>query len=180
MIRPSSPSVFRAQAARLLTVIAATLTLGLAASSCATFDQNRVAEVGPAKMSRSELDAMLNSKLSHTLLGIENVNGAVDGEAARTLITAWAQTQIVKQALDTPLDTAAAEQSTATQYGDDWQTAPQSLRDLVIEYATLNQQASTGALDRQKVSEAIQTTNVYVDARIGTWDHASGKVVAVG
>ncbi|HQV57482.1 MAG TPA: hypothetical protein PKV27_05690 [Ilumatobacteraceae bacterium] len=163
-----------------MAVLAATLSFGLAASSCATFDQNRVAEVGATKLSRTDLDAMLTSKLSHTLLGIDETNGAVDGEATRTLLTVWAQTQIVKQAIDTPLDTAATEQSTATQYGEDWQAAPQTLRDLVVDYAVINEQANAGTLDRQTVSEAIKNTTVYVDARIGTWDHTAGKVVAVG
>lgn len=165
---------------RLLLAVAVVLGVGLTATSCSTFDKDRVARIGNATLSRDEFEEMVSSPLSEAALQIHADKGALNGEAARSFVTQWAITKLAAEMVGSKLDTKATVDALAQQFGEQWTAAPEHLRTLIAENAALYGMVQTGTFDRAAFTEKLSAAKVAVDPRIGTWDSEAFKVVAVG
>lgn len=169
----------RSTTLRLLLAALVAGIFGLAATSCSTFDVDRVAKVGDATLTRSDFDTMVRSDLA-TALGVGNFGDAIEGDSARGLIVVWLTTQLAKQVVGHPLDTTAAEASAAAQFGEVWTDAPQSLKTLFAENQALGMLVQTGELDREAVRAHFTEVSAYVDSRFGEWDPIQATLRPLG
>lgn len=161
-------------------IAAALLTLSVVAlSSCATFDRNDVAvSVDGDSLSSRHLSDMVRSDLYATVLQSSVQNGVADADAMRVMLNAWIKLHVLERAgIFKDVDRNAVGAGLAKTHGEEWTSAPQSLRDIMVLNEAAGQLSSAGSSDAQAALGNLAAVDVYVDPRYGTWDAASGLVI---
>ena len=151
-------------------------------TSCAQFDRNDVAaSVNDSELSQDEFAEILDSELGAFLLNTRPVDGVITGDGARGLISAWiGLTAIDQSGLLASADRAQIESDLAAQFGDDWTSAPQLMRDLAITNVAVGNAANAGELAREDLLTVFDGADIFVDSRYGAWNVADNRVVALG
>ena len=160
---------------------AGALVVALGLSSCATFENQRVASVNDHDLTQDDLQVMLDSELGQTLLNSAPIDGQMVGSSVRSIVSAWIALQSFSDAgLLTAEQLEAARTTATTQYGDVFSNAPA----LMQELATLNVAAGTAIqnqeIDQQQALDAVRDADVSVDSFYGAWDDESLSVVEMG
>jgi hypothetical protein len=165
---------------RLVAALVAVLAIASLASCSSVDNQANVATLNGVSLSRADFDAWIKSPLGSTLLGSETTDGVVDGGAARSLLSVWAVTNLVRAVSGDQLDLAAAEKSMADAHPTTWAAAPAGLKQLATDYAAATALAQAGSLDQDALAEAAKRASVSIDPRLGRWDPDNVKVVSAG
>lgn len=148
-------------------------------SSCATFDQNDVAaRLNDDSLSTTQLTDIVRSDLYASVLQSGIVNGLVNGDAARSLLTGWLKLhQLEASGVFKDVDRAAVGATLQQSNAETWAAAPEELRDLLVMNEAAAQLATSGALNVATALQPLATAEVYIDPRYGRWDAASSSVV---
>jgi hypothetical protein len=169
-------------AARLaLGVFAGALSLASLAS-CATFDDaDNVAKVNGTALSEETFADMLDSKVAATLLGSGPIDGVMAGDGARSLIGAWIALNAIDDAgLVDQAGHADAVDQVSAQFGEDWNSAPDELRDIAVLNGVLNAMVQGGELTEADLPQALADADVTVSPRYGRWDRTVLRVEPLG
>lgn len=124
---------------RPLVVGAVALAGALAVSSCSTVTSD-AARVGDASLSRSDFEAVL-SGLGDVAPGVVAPSGAYNGSSARSLLTSWITTEVLRDDLAsrgieiTDDDRAQTEQQLSVD--PSWADASAAVRDFFVEVNTV-------------------------------------------
>jgi hypothetical protein len=151
-------------------------------SSCSAFDTNNdVAVVDGKSLSQDDLQAMLESTLAQEVLQTAVIDGQVDSQSARSLITAWiTQTVFREEGVGADADRVSIEAQLASDNAGTWDAAPQVMRDLYIDVLATNPVVDGGEIDVADLRTMLRVAEVSVDSRYGTWDPDRGGVVGFG
>ncbi len=167
--------------ARRPLVAAAALVAALSLSSCATFDNATVASVGDHELSQDDLQEMLESELGSSLLQSSVVDGRADGDAVRSIVSAWIALNALQDAgLITDADLTAVEPQLVSQFGSMFSTAPASIQLLAKQNLAASTAIQAGLIDQQQAIDSVSGVDIRVDPVYGAWDDEAFAVVALG
>lgn len=170
------------------TVLAATaLVAALGLASCADASSNELttnkiaASVGGVDLSQDDLAAILASDLGKDLLQAEPINGFIDANSARGLISAWIGiNSMISAGVGADVDRSAVEQALQQQYAAVWESAPGPMRELAIANLVIGEAVQTGAVTTEELQEIVGAADVTVDSRYGWWSGEQFSVQPFG
>ena len=171
---------------RALAVIVALLA-ALTLASCSdspVSQQDVVARVGDATLTRDDLDEMLNNRIIQETLG----TGAVDANSATmsqvdNVISLWISLEALQAGGAAALDEDASADSVLSTLPGDYRTsfdsASGNTQTLISRFIAL-QTVLSNTQDRSALVTAIQGADVHVDSRYGYWNPERVAVVPFG
>jgi hypothetical protein len=151
-------------------------------ASCATFDEaDAVAEVGTNELDEDTFADMAASPVASDVLQSTPFEGSVTGDTARRLITTWVILNAIDDAgfISEETKTAAREEISAG-YGEDWNTSPVEMQELVVLNGAIGQMIGTGAIAEAELIATVRDADVRIDPRYGRWDEAGLTVRPLG
>lgn len=176
---PRRRSVRRASRRSLVAAGALVTVLGL--TSCATFENQRVASVNDHELTQDELRIMLDSELGQTLLQTAPIEGQVVGSSVRSIVSAWIALQAFSDAdLLSAEQLEGARQAAIVEYGDQFTNAPAIMQELATLNAAAGAAIGNGDILQEDALSAVRDADVSVDSFYGAWDDESLSVVEMG
>lgn len=171
---------------RVLAVIVALLA-ALTLSSCSdspVSQQDVVARVGDATLTRDDLDEMLNNRIIQETLQ----TGAVDGNTATmsqadNVISLWISLEALQAGGAAALDEDASADSVLSSLPGDYKTQFDGASDItqtMISRFIALQNVLNNTEDRSKLITTIQAADVHLDSRYGYWDPERVAVIPFG
>ncbi|CAB4550042.1 MAG: hypothetical protein F2534_05280 [Actinobacteria bacterium] len=170
MIRRRRPSALAL--AVLLPLAAATV------SSCATFDNQRVASVNERELDQDELTQILDDPLSQQLLRTTPIAGQVSGSGARGVVSTWILVEAADEAgfITQPL-LDQAKGFFDEQVPDEFAAAPAVAQSLLLRLTAAQVGLDSGEYSFDEIVLAAADDDVTVDSLYGVWDDEVASVV---
>lgn len=172
--------MIRRSARRSLAAGALLVALGL--SSCATFDNQRVASVDDAELDQDDLRTILESEIGQQILQSTPIDGLATGDAARGAVTVWV---LVTAATGAGLITddqraSALEELSVSEVAAQFDAAPPIVQDLALLLTAAQTNINNGLVSLDDLLGAARDADISVDSFYGAWDDEAGAVVALG
>ena len=177
-----------AAVSRRIVAVVVALVAGLTLSACGSdpvSQQDVVARVDEAKLTRQDLDDLLNNAIVQG-----EVSGELDGDVAKLgsqadqVISLWISFEAISQEGSTDLDDEPTANSVVTRVGGEYQTSYEQstgvTRDFLTRFIAFITQQQTGTLQPATLAPIVQSADVVVDSRYGYWDPARLSVIPFG
>ena len=177
-----------AAVSRRIVAVVVALVAALTLSACGSdpvSQQDVVARVDEAKLTRQDLDDLLNNAIVQG-----EVSGELDGDVAKLgsqadqVISLWISFEAISQEGSTNLDDEPTANSVVTRVGGEYQTSYEQstgvTRDFLTRFIAFITQQQSGTLQPATLAPIVQAADVDVDSRYGYWDPARVSVIPFG
>jgi hypothetical protein len=160
-----------------LVALALVAALPLAGCSLAP-DTDVVAAVRDETLTRDDLDDILGSSLGQQLLEIPVGVDRFPMGSAQQVINTWVAINGIDPDLAPADEQIAAD--TAEGFGEQWDTAPQALQELLVRVNEFNAGFTAGTVTEDVLREQLAASPPTIASRFGAWDNERLSVVPLG
>lgn len=163
---------------RSLSLLLAVPVAALALGGCSAIDRaDEAARVGDHVLTDEQVLAVANSPVA----GGPLTGTTADGELTRRIVTIWIRdTALSDTDWFAKVDAAKVRSDLEAQGGEAFTTSDAFTQQLLVDNGVVLEAINQQLITEDEALALVDTADIEVDSRYGTWDPATYEVVALG